>query len=104
MRKILCACFIIGFCGYLAGYAMSEAFWVEKRRSNSFCARKETRKIGEHDWHRPMEDNRYCDVQTASLPPMYQWTCSKCGEVIYRDCLEGKPPVDGCPVKGDGNE
>lgn len=49
-----------------------------------------------HDWHRPMEENPYCDVKTASLPPKYQWTCSKCGEVVYRDCSEGKPPADGC--------
>lgn len=57
-------------------------------------------KTSNHDWHRPMEDNRYCDVRTASIPPMYKWTCSKCGEVVYRNCSAGKPPVDGCTAKG----
>ena len=61
--------------------------------------------MSEHDWHRLMEDSPYCDVRTASIPPKYQWTCSKCGEVAYRDYRDGKPPIDGClgrePRAGD---
>ena len=60
--------------------------------------------MSDHDWHRPMEDNPYCDVATASLPPMYQWTCSKCGKVAYRDCNEGEPPRDGCASKSSNDE
>lgn len=29
MRKILCACFIIGFAGYLGGYATCNTMWYE---------------------------------------------------------------------------
>lgn len=57
--------------------------------------------MNEHDWHRPMEDNPYCDVQLPSLPPKYKWTCSKCGKVAYRDCSKGEPPRDGCTGASD---
>ena len=52
--------------------------------------------MNKHDWHRPMEDNPYCDAQTASIPPKYQWICSKCGTVTYRECTKGKPSDYGC--------
>lgn len=57
--------------------------------------------MSDHDWHRPKEDSPYCDVQLPSLPPMYRWTCSKCGKVAYRDCSKGKPPMDGCAGVSD---
>ena len=60
--------------------------------------------MNEHDWHRPMEDSPYCDVQLPSLPPMYEWTCSKCGAVAYCDCREGEPPSDGCTAKNATDE
>lgn len=53
-------------------------------------------RMSDHDWHRPMEDSPYCDEKLLSLPPMYRWTCSKCGKVAYRDCSKGEPPRDGC--------
>ena len=44
-----------------------------------------------HDWHRPYEDNPFVDVIKTSIPPKYEWTCSKCGKVVYRNCSDGKP-------------
>lgn len=49
-----------------------------------------------HDWHRPMGDDPNADVVYASIPPKYQWKCSKCGEVVYLSCPEGEPKDDGC--------
>ena len=48
-----------------------------------------------HDWHRPYEDNPYVDEVCASLPPKYQWTCSKCGKVVYVNCSDA-PEYFGC--------
>ena len=55
------------------------------------CNMNSDTSICDHDWHRPLEDSPYCDQVCASLPPKYQWTCSKCGKVIYRECSLGKP-------------
>lgn len=43
MRKVLAACFIIGFAGYLAGYCTSEFYWRE-----AFRRFKKRRKYDEH--------------------------------------------------------
>ena len=53
MRKILCACFIIGFAGYLAGYATCDAMWKESL--NRVRQRRES-KDSYSNWVRSMEE------------------------------------------------